>query len=251
METKYKKYEHELSFDRIDEILDESDKSFEEVTEIPSRDKLTYKNGYYVKCSALFVDIRGSSELPEKHKRPTLAKLYRSYISEVVAIMNGNSDCSEIRIEGDCVSGIYNTPKKYQINGMFNDAARINSLIKVLNYKLEKRGITKIDVGIGMDYGRALMIKSGYKGSGLNEIVWMGDVVNQASNLCNNANKGLGNKVIFASNVIYDNLNEHNQDLMEKNYTHDCYHGNFVNTDMESWYDENCKSSDGLSGLLW
>lgn len=251
METKYKEYKHEESFDRLDEILDASDTSFPEVDEIPSRDKLTYKNGYYVNCSALFVDIRDSSELPNKHKRPTLAKIYRSYISEVVAIMNGNINCSEIRIEGDCVSGIYNTPKKWQIDSMFSDSAKIYSLIKVLNHKFKKRNITEVEVGIGMDYGRALMIKSGYKGSGLNEIVWMGDVVNGASNLCGKANKGWENKVIFASNVIYSNLNEHNKKLLEKNYSHDCYHGNFINTEMEKWYDENCKASaTGFGGLF-
>mgnify|MGYP000255758841 CR=1 FL=1 len=76
METKHKYYNQENSFSRIDDILDESDSSFPEVNEIPSRDKLTFKNGFYVNCSALFVDIRDSSELPKKHKRPTLAKIY-------------------------------------------------------------------------------------------------------------------------------------------------------------------------------
>ena len=28
------------------------------------------------------------------------------------------------------------------------------------------------------------MVQAGYSGSGLNEVVWMGDVVNEASNLC-------------------------------------------------------------------
>jgi len=251
LETKYKTYEYVESFNRIDEILDESDTSFPEVNEIPSRDKLTYKNGFYVNCSAIFVDIRGSSELPKKHKRPTLAKIYRSYISEIVAIMNGNQDCSEIRIEGDCVSGIYNTPKKSQIDSMFADSAKINSLITVLNYKFKKRNITEIEIGIGMDYGRALMIKSGYKGSGLNEVVWMGDVVNGASNLCGKANKGSDNKVIFASNVIFNNLNEANQKLLYKNYTHDCYHGNIVNTNMDTWCDENCKEASSGLGNIW
>jgi len=233
-------YDYKKSFDRIDEILDESDKSFEELDYIPSRDKLTYKNGFYVQCSALFVDMRESSELPNKHKRPTLAKIYRSYISEIVAIMNGNSNCKEIEIDGDCISGIYNTPNKSDIDSMFSDSARISSLIKTLNCKYKKRGISEIRVGIGMDYGRALMIKAGYSGSGLNKIVWMGEVVNSASNLCNNANKGYDNKETFVSNVIYLNLNEHNQNLLSKNYNHDCYHGNIINTQMDEWYKENC-----------
>ncbi len=240
METKFKTYNYEDGFSRVDEILDESDKSFPEEDEIPSRDKLTYKNGYYVNCSALFVDIRDSSDLPNKHKRPALAKIYRSYISEVVAIMNGNNNCSEIRIEGDCVSGIYNTPKKHQVDGVFHDAYSINSLIKVLNYKFGKRNISAISIGIGIAYGRALMIKSGYRGSGLNEVVWMGDVVNEASNLCGSANKGWSNKEIFVSDCIFSNLNEHNQNLLSKNYDHDCYHGSVINTAMDEWYKENC-----------
>ena len=100
MKTKYKAYNHIDSASRIDGILSESDSSFPEVDEIPSLDKLTYKSGFYVNCSALFVDIRSSSELPNKHKRPTLAKIYRAYISEVVAIINANVNCSEIRIDG-------------------------------------------------------------------------------------------------------------------------------------------------------
>jgi class 3 adenylate cyclase len=37
--------------------------------------------------------------------------------------------------------------------------------------------------GIGMSYGRALMIKAGFNGSGINDVVYMGDVVNRASKL--------------------------------------------------------------------
>jgi class 3 adenylate cyclase len=252
MKTNYKAYNHIDSASRIDGILSESDSSFPEVNEIPSLDKLTYKNGFYVNCTALFVDIRSSSELPNKHKRPTLAKIYRAYISEVVAIMNANVNCSEIRIDGDCVSGIYNTPQKHQIDNLFSVASAIHSLIKILNYKFKKKSITEIDIGIGIDYGRALMIKSGFSGSALNEVVWMGDVVNGASNLCGKANKGWGNEVIFVSDMIYSNLNDHNKGLLSKNYEHDCYHGNVINTQMQEWYDENCKdTTNGLRGLLY
>ena len=251
METKFKSYQYEDSFERLDGILSESDTSFQEVNEIPARDKLTYKNGYYVNCSALFVDIRDSSQLPQSHRRPTLAKIYRCFISEIVAIMNGNINCSEIRIHGDCVSGIYNTPLRPQIDSMFADSAMIHSLIKVLNYKFKKKNISEIKVGIGMDYGRALMIKSGYSGSGLNEVVWMGDVVNSASNLCGKANKGWGNEVIFVSHDIYINLNDKNKELLSYNNEHNCYHGNVVNIEMNDWYNENCKDSPSGLGGLW
>ena len=53
-------------------------------------------------------------------------------------------------------------------------------MVKILNYKLGKKGYSTISVGIGIDYGRALMVKAGYSGSGLNDVIWMGDVVNSA-----------------------------------------------------------------------
>ena len=247
METNHTYYDFEKSRSRIDEILDESDKSFEELDSIPSRDKLTYKNGFYVNCTALFVDIRDSSTLPTKHKRPALAKIYRSYISEVVAVINGNMNCKEIEIDGDCISGIYNTPSKADIDSVFSDAAQIHSLIKILNCKYEKRGIENINIGIGIDDGRALMIKAGYNGSGLNKVVWMGEVVNSSSNLCNKANKGWDSEVLFVSSVVYGNLNKHNQELLSWNQRNSCYHGNIINLNMEEWYTENCTKQNKTS----
>ena len=86
MEAKYSYYDYEKSIERIDEVLDGSDSSYEDKKSIPSRDSLTFNNGFYVECSALFVDIRGSKNLSGKHTRPVLAKIYKTYISELIAI---------------------------------------------------------------------------------------------------------------------------------------------------------------------
>ena len=92
MESDYSEYILEESVERIDEILDSDDADYMEKDEVPSRDALTFTNGFYVNCSALFVDMRGSSKLSEKHKNPTLAKIYRSFISELVALFRGNEN---------------------------------------------------------------------------------------------------------------------------------------------------------------
>lgn len=223
MKTKHINYNFERSLERIDEILDSTDNNYEEKgTNMPSRDKLTYTNGFYVDVSAMFVDIRESTSLSRIHRRPTLAKIYRSFISEVVAIMNGNETCHEINIIGDCVSGIFATKTKPDIDELISTAAKINSLIMTINCKLSKKNIQNIKVGIGIDYGRALMIKAGYKGSEINEIVWMGDVVNNASKLCNNANRQNSNEILISS-TIYENLNEHNKGLFKLNFITQCY----------------------------
>lgn len=234
MKSNHITYNVEESAKRIDEILSESDASFEEKKQIPSETALTYTNGVYVKCAALFVDIRDSSKLPEKHRRPTLAKLYRAYLSEITAVINANPACAQINLEGDCVWGVFNTPLKSDFDSVFATAARVNSLINILNHKLEKRGITPIRVGLGACWGRALMIKAGFAGSGLSDIVWMGDVVNEASKLCARANKD-DSRAIMVSNDFRYNLNGHNQGLLAKNILLDCYHGDIIIREMEDW----------------
>jgi len=240
MESNFTIYKYLDSFGRIDTIIAESENSFEELRSIPSRDKLTFTNGFYVDCSALVVDIRDSSQLTEKHNRPKLAKLYRSYISEVVAVMNGNPTCSEINIIGDGVVGIFNTKTKPDIDSVFGTAYTIASLVDVLNYKLKKAGIEQITVGIGISYGRALMIKAGSKGSGINDVVWMGDVVNEATILSSYGNSSWSDREIMVSKDFNVNLNEHNQNLLEYNSNRHCYHGNVINVAMHEWYQENC-----------
>lgn len=241
MKTNYIAYDHIKSFNRIEDIIAASDNSFEELKEIPSRDKLTYTNGFYVNCSALFVDIRGSSQLPEKHTRPKLAKLYRVFLSEIVAVMNGNNVCAEVNIVGDCVSGIFNTSLKQEINEVLNTAARISSLIDVMNYKFEKNNIEQIEVGIGLSYGRALMIKAGYNGSGINDLVWMGEVVNEASELASYGNQTYSDKETMVSDIFYENLDEPYQEFLVRNYSRKCYNGHITWTEMNEWYQENCK----------
>ena len=241
IKTKCINYNFKRSLERIDEILDSSDNDYEEKgTTIPSRNNLTFTNGFYVDVSAIFVDIRGSSSLSRHHRRPTLAKIYRSFISEVVAIMNGDKNCHEINIVGDCVSGIFETKTKGDIDDLICAACRIYSLIEIINCKLSKRNIQNIRVGTGIDYGRALMIKAGYKGSEINEIVWMGDVVNNASKLCNNANQ-YNSKQILISSGIYNNLNDYNKGLFNWNSSYGCYETNSYNVLMNDWLEKNCR----------
>ncbi|MBS1703688.1 MAG: adenylate/guanylate cyclase domain-containing protein [Armatimonadetes bacterium] len=240
MESNYRNYDYLSSFARIDSYLDTNESAYEEVDNIPGRDKLTYSNGFNIQhCTALFVDIRGSSALVSKHTRPVLAKIYRSYISEVVAILNGSIWCSEINIVGDGVCGIFGTPYTSSIDEVFARAAMIQSVIDVLNFKLSKRKLTTIKCGIGIDYGRLLMVKAGYNGSGVNDVVWMGRVVNGASNLSHFGNRELLDNPLMVSSLVYSNLNEHNQKLLSYNMNRGCYHGYVIDTAMNEWLQAN------------
>ena len=240
-ETSYT-YIVEDSAGRMDDILNASDNDYCDKKSLPLRSSLTFKNGYYVNITSLFIDIVGSSDMTDEHRRPTLAKMYRAFLSDCIAIINAEDICKEVNINGDCVWGVFDTPKKKDIDVVISVAAKLNSMIKILNYKLRKKSYSEIKIGIGIDYGRALMVKAGYSGSGLNDIIWMGDVVNSACHLCGKAGRN-GRKVIVISNTIYSNLNDHNKGLFSS-YIDELitrYEGDIINSSMEDWYKNNCK----------
>ncbi len=253
METKTTTtYDVATSDARLKEIIDSSE-TFDEVNTIPSRDKLTYSNGFYVNCTAVFIDIRESSKLPEKHKRPVLGKIYRAYLSECVAIMNSDPNCWEVVINGDCVSGIMNTPNKSNIDTAFETTAKLNSLVSILNWRLEQKNYTPIRCGIGIAYGRALMMQAGYKGSGLNDVIWMGDVVNESSNLCHQGNK-YPRMAVQVSSVVFNNLKQEYKDLLSPVYgslglNPSQHEGYVINIAMDNWLTEQKKQAANKNAL--
>lgn len=243
MDGNYKAYNYVSSSSRIKDILDQPAGQFEETDSLPDRDKLTYTNGFYGRCSAIFVDIRDSSGLTAKYNRPALAKLYRAFISEMVAVLNSEPGVREVNIVGDCVWATYNTPFKRDIDDVFTIACFANTLRKLLNKHLEKHGYEPLAFGIGVDWGRVLMIKAGYNGSGINDVVYMGDVVNRAAHLAHKAGRGWGNP-IWVGDEFAGNLNDENCKWLTRHYEQDVgtvYSGDVVITGMNDWIAETFK----------
>lgn len=240
MDGNYRVYSYTASSQRIADILDQPAGQFEEVDALPDRDRLTYTNGFYGRCSAVFVDIRDSSQLPSKYKRPALAKMYRSFISEMVSVLNGQEKVREVNIVGDCVWATYNTPNKGDINEVFSVASKANTLRKLLNKHLEKRGYEPLRFGIGVDWGRVLMIKAGANGSGISDVVYMGDVVNSAAHLAHKAGREWGDPIWIGSEFRF-NLNDHNQGLLTQTLDTELgyvYTGDIINPTMNDWINE-------------
>jgi class 3 adenylate cyclase len=238
MDSNYKPYNWIASATRIDQYLAQPLGDYEEADTLPDRDRLTFTNGFYANCSAIFVDIRDSSSLPDHYDRPRLAKLYRAYLSEMVAIFNSDPGTREINIAGDAAWAVVNTPLTTDVDGVFHFAATANTLMDLLNKKLAAAGYeTPIDAGIGAAFGRALMIKAGYNGSGINDIVYMGDVVNEAAHLAARGSQGVEDPIMVSAD-FYGNLSEYNKGLLAWNDAQECYSGSVIHSKMQKWVDK-------------
>ena len=180
-------YDFRNGLQRINSILyQEMDE--EESRRIPSESQMTYSNGYTTRVSSIFVDIRNSTKLFANKDREMVTRVIRSFVSEVIEVLQSD-DFDEIGIRGDCVYGIYSTPKVKEIFEVFNKATYINSLMGLLNRQYRKKNYPFLKVGIGLAVSDDFVVKVGRKGSGINDRVWIGSAVTDASKLSSYGNK--------------------------------------------------------------
>lgn len=241
-------YNLDASLKRIDGILD-ANQSYPDKKSVPSRDDLSYTNGFYADCTAIFVDICGSSDMTDERKRPTLAKMYRSFISEMVAMFNGFSECKEISINGDCVWAVFDTPNNDAVNVAFDAACKARSLTHILDYKFKKKSYSSIKANVGMDYGRALVVQAGFKGSAINDVIWMGDVVNSACHLCNESGARTEGSLLLSSNV-YNKLKKEYQALCRL-LRFGVYESTAVNIELNDWLKDQKNKDNQRRRSIW
>ncbi|MCW4000717.1 MAG: adenylate/guanylate cyclase domain-containing protein [Candidatus Bathyarchaeota archaeon] len=236
MKSNYAEYDPKRGIERINQISQSSDSNFEKHDEIPARNLLTNTNGFHVKCAVLSAKICQPAELCFNENNP-LARQYKAYLSEVTAVMNGNPKCVEITVAGNSVSGIFDAPWQDDINEVFAVAGKISAVVRLINQKFMAN---PIKIGIGLSYGKALMIKLSQKLNDAGEVIWAGEVLNEALRLASYGNKESADKETMVSEIVYHNLDDENKKLLLFNSARDCYHGSIVNSHLTKWYKQNC-----------
>lgn len=240
-------YDYRNGKDRVNEILNNS-VDIKKVDKLPSDDSsdFTYGNGIRSWVGSIFIDIIGSTELIKKQNDLTVAKILRSFTSEAIAVLNTSKNVRQIGVRGDCVYGIYSTPKQYDLYELFNLSATLCTLVDMLNKLFTNKGYPTIKVGIGVAAGEDLIIKAGQKGTGINDRIWIGNAVVDACNIANKAGRNGHYRVGFSS-CAYENIIEQLEKIREginvKSWFHyDIYSGAYYASlrmpDFEEWIEE-------------
>jgi len=219
----------------------------------PTDNKLTYENGARSWISAIFVDIRKSTEYFKNTSDDIIARTLRAFSSELIKIMKDGAKYLQIGLRGDCVYAVYPTPNKSDIVEVFRVAYRINAFMKMLRVLLEQKNMPTIEAGIGLGVGNDLVIKAGDNGSGINDIIWIGDAVVDASNNSDRAKKEVTSEIVM-SNLFYTNiieiLSEENPEYKEwisnkksgsyygYSQTLPYYHCSIVQSNFSDWIDK-------------
>lgn len=215
LKIQQKDFNLEKAIEHIKQVLSDSN-NFTTSENWSNLENLTFKNGTYIENTALFIDIRKSSDFVSKNDSRIVARLYRAYISEVVMILRSHHCCKEINIVGDCISAVFTEDKKKSTNDYNGDrsdviealqsASMIQPIIGIINKLFSEKyndSYTPIKVGIGIASGKALIVKAGEPGSGINKPIFLGDNINLAAHLSDNANTNYD--PVLVSESIIDN----------------------------------------------
>jgi hypothetical protein len=204
-------YDYKSGKERVDAILNNKLEVIEK--KIPSDSSFTFENGYYGWVTGIFVDIRDSSILFADENRIKVAKIVRSFTSEIIEILRDDDNLREIGIRGDCVYAIFATPNQSDIYELADKTFYINTYLNLLNKLLQKKSYPTIKAGIGMSSAQELVVKAGRKDVGINNKVWIGSAVTKASNLSSLGSKNGISPLVYSS-VSYSNFID---TLVEKN----------------------------------
>ncbi len=245
-------YDFKESKKRVDDILS-SKTEIVKKDNIPASDsEFTYSNGIKAWVGAIFVDMVGSSELCKSPDEKT-ARIFRAFCSEIIAIMKDDANYRQIGIRGDCVYSINTANYRSDLEKMFDTAVRIHTFMNMYRKQLNKHGYDSIKAGIGLGCSEDLIIKAGQSGSGINDKIWIGKAVVDASKLGDKANRN-GIDPIAMSPLFYDNIHEalekenegyktwikpHRDNPYGYYSNIDFYHCNVIQTDFNNWVNNN------------
>lgn len=147
------------------------------------------KKGKLLKTCVLYVDVRNSVDLTEKHSAKTMGKVYTTFAKSMVKTAKQHN--GHVRnIIGDRVMIVFPTVNCF-VNAI-NCAITINHIAsRIINVKFP---LVDFKCGIGIDYGDLKIIKVGrhIQGTEAQEnrsLVWTGYPANIASRLTDVANK--------------------------------------------------------------
>ncbi len=205
----------------IDEAFDVTD--IEYVPDIDDS-SLTFSNkGLKLVATALYIDMRGSTAVLNKHNRTSVAKLHKAYFHAIVTI--AKSLGGEVRsFNGDGMLVLFQGTTKKKLSDAVLAAMKMKWMLTSSDSKVKKKmeSYSSVDFGVGINYGDILCTKVGIAGVNNRDLVWVGNAINKAVKIGDKLHNNIG-----ISSHVYGNLEDRVKYATEKDYW-----GNDVKKDM-------------------
>lgn len=181
--------------------------------QLPLTGDLSDANKVYCgKTSVLFIDMRGSTKLPDSFSMEQLVKIYRSYIRTVVqAVRYSGGVVRDFMGDGVLAVFVDNEDGKSEDKAVHAARYITTAIDKFLNPVLDEKIKHRISCGIGIHTGDISLSKVGMKGKEQDDeaenefgIAWIGN----STNLACKFSGAVGDGTIFISSSTYAALSD-------------------------------------------
>lgn len=153
-----------------------------------------------------------------------------------INIMREHSKCFDFIFSGDEMTCILDTTFQNDINELFEQLAKLNSIMSVISKTSQRFGLFAMEWGMGVHYGEAFVSVQHYHLDDV-DFNWSGTSWHIARSLSGKAIDNAPNN-LYVSDVFYHNLKDQYKDLMRK-VNENTYTANIINKLIKDWQTEN------------
>lgn len=199
---------------KVKEIMNDSF-TITDISDIPDIDdtRLTFGNkGLRFEATTLFIDMRGSTSVLNKHNRSTVAKIHKAYFHTIVTIAKNLG--GEVRsFNGDGMLVFFQGTSKYTLSNAVQAAMQMKWMLSSSESEVKKKmeKYSTVNFGIGIDDGKILCSKVGIAGVNNRDLVWIGNAVNKSVKVGDRLHGNIG-----ISSYVYSNLEDRVKYATEK-----------------------------------
>lgn len=229
----------------IDDILSVTVDKVQRFNHIPSIEEIGELQLFIAVCSAVHLRVRLKKE-PQYNEfgqidRNSLVTdmTFRQRVlvqQSFINIMREHGKCYDFMLFGDEMTCILDTTFQNDIDELFEQLAKVNSMMSVISKKSMKYGLSALEWGLGVHYGDAFVSLHRHLSDNI-LFNWSGTACHLARDLSSRAIDNAPNTV-YSSEVFFQNLKDKYKELMRKenDYT---YTANIINRPIKDWQNEN------------
>lgn len=244
MEIIHEPFDFNSQLNEIDEVLSVSGDKVTKFQSIPSLEDIGDLKLFISVATVVFLRLRRKPDLSygafgEDHRKMSQQVTFRQRHSAqqiFVNLMREHVKCFDFMFFGDEMCCVLDTAFQQEINELFEQMAKLNSMLSILNRKSQMMELPAMEWGIGAHYGEVFVSTQRH----FNNAIcynYSGLAPRTSFELAFQALDDAPN-TIYTSDVFYKNLKDMYKEMMHKKES-SIYTANIINRPIKDWQTEN------------
>lgn len=236
MNISRKVFKIEESASRIDRILDVQNTIIKVDGDY---DLLSIQPHQVVDCKVACVCVTLHINKYDLDKDDTLFIQYKCLLSEIGALLSEVAGAIDYSVMTKItLAALVRVDNTENLNKVIDVAAKICSLLSIINRKFTAKNFSAIMLGIGISYDKARLTKEAFTNEGDPGLLWQGDVVDESIKLSQNARTGFLGNSLMISKSVFEKLTDVYKNFFSYDNSSDSFVSSLINKSFEAWEKE-------------